>query len=123
MARPKKYPDELIQGQSFEFAHFTDRQLAAAIRGVLRQSAPPHADVIKRVASVRSKGGNLKVILQGRSKLALADELWPVLEQKVARAQEHKTELRIPIVRVLGRAVELAQELPRRNVVIPVSEL
>jgi hypothetical protein len=28
--------------------------------------------------------------------------------------------MRIPIVRVLGRAVELARELPRRNVVIPV---
>jgi hypothetical protein len=112
-----------LRGQSFEFAHFTDRQLAGAIRGVLGPSAPPHADVIKRVASVRSKGGNLKVLLQGRSKLALADELWAVLERKVVRAQEHETELRIPIVRVLDRAIELARELPRRNVVIPVSGL
>lgn len=111
------------RGQSFEFAHFTDRQLASAIRGVLRQSPPPNADLIERVSSVRSKGGNLKVLLRGCSKLALAGELWPVLERKVVRAQEHETELRIPIVRVLRRAIELARELPRRNVVIPVSEL
>ena len=110
------------RGQSFEFAHFTDRQIAGAIRRVLSQPPPPLADVITRVASVRSKGGNLKVLLQGRSKLALADELWPILEQKVTRAQEHETELRIPIIRVLGRAIELGRELPRRNVVIPVSE-
>lgn len=110
-------------GQSFEFAHFTDRQLARAIARVGRQPPPPLADIIERVGSVRSKGGNLKVLLHGRSKLALADELWSVLEQRIRRAQKHETELRIPIVRVLSRAIELGEELPRRNVVIPLGEI
>jgi hypothetical protein len=110
------------RGQSFEFAHFTDRQLASAIRRIVTTHPPPPlADLIERVASVRSTGGNLKVLLRGASKLDLADELWPVLQQKVRRALEHETETRIPVIRV--RATDLAQELPRRNVVIPIHEV
>jgi hypothetical protein len=110
------------KGQSFEFAHFTDREIARAIDR-LDQSPrkPPVADRTRYVAKVRARGGNLKSVLSGISKVALADALWLVLERKVERAEQYGTEARIPLVRVIDRATELAHHR-RRNIVIPVRD-
>lgn len=40
--------------------------------------------------------------------------------RRIERAQEARTEARIPIVRVIDRALALAHEHPRRGVVITV---
>jgi hypothetical protein len=55
-------------------------------------------------------------------KVALADRLWSTLEQKIVRAEARKTETRIPIVSVLDEAIRLANEFPRRNLVIALDE-
>jgi hypothetical protein len=110
-------------GESFEFAHFTDRELATAISRLDRRTAgrPSVPDLTSRVAGIRASRGNLKWVMPPRtSKTALADQLWPVLEAKLERAERRGTERRIPIVRVLARAIEIAQELPRAGVVIPL---
>lgn len=109
-------------GLSFEFAHFTDRQLASAIARIDRRKRQPDlADRVEHVKRVRAANGNLKKVLGRTSKLELAEQLWPVLEAKIDRAVVRKTEERIPIVRVLDRATDLARELHRRNVVIPLA--
>jgi hypothetical protein len=51
-------------------------------------------------------------IAEVRTSCALADELWPLLEAKIERALDRKTERRIPIVRVVDLAAALAHELP-----------
>jgi len=70
------------------------------------------------IATLRAAHGNLDELLGPISKVALADELWPLLAAKIDRALERGTERRIPIVRVIDQAAALANELPRRNLVI-----
>jgi hypothetical protein len=110
------------RGESFEFAHFTDRQLAVAIDGVDQAHKPPTTkERIKWVASVRASGGNLDVLLGSVSKIELAEELWPLLEGKLRRAIRRKTVARIPVARVLFQAHAMASEFPRKNLVIGLS--
>jgi hypothetical protein len=109
------------KGQSFEFAHFTDRQLALAMEKVDRRARQPTRDSrIAAIANVRSRRGNLESVLGHASKPDLADAVWPLLERRIRSARQHNSEGRIPIVRALDRAIDLAHEFPRRNLVIPL---
>lgn len=106
-------------GTSFEFAHFTDAEIAAAsARLDRRRRQPTPARRLTVIAKLRSSHGNLDELLGPISKVALADELWPTLEAKIERALARRTERRIPIVRIVDQAAALAHELPRRNLVI-----
>ena len=110
-------------GASFEYAHFTDRQIALAIDGLDRRSRRPTLEkLVELVRKLRERHGNLEMLLHGTSKPDLAEALWPVLETKIGRALERGTERRIPIVRVLDRAINLAHEIRRSNVVIPIDK-
>ena len=108
------------RGASFEFAHWTDRELARAVLSI-----PGHrkqlslAAVTRHVTKLRQIRGNLEDLLPPRrSKIDLAEELWPSLERKVKRAIDRETEARIPIVRILDEAVNLAYKYPRGGLVI-----
>jgi hypothetical protein len=106
-------------GTSFEFAHFTDREIASASARLDKRSRKPtFNDRVELVSKLRAQRGNLDKMLGSISKVALADELWPVLERKIEVALARGTERRIPIVRVVHQAYALATELPRRNLVI-----
>lgn len=109
--------------ENFEFAHFTDRQLAHAIARIDTRRRRPSVEVlVERVGYLRASRKNLDVLLPDAvSKVALADALWPVLRRKIARADKRGMAERVPIVRVLDRALALAHELPRRHVVIGTS--
>lgn len=92
-------------GTSFEFAHFTDAEIArgaAAIGDRVRQQTLEER--IATVAKLRAKRHNLDKMLGPISKVDLAVELWPILEAKIERALERGTQRRIPIVRALGQA-------------------
>ncbi len=107
------------RGDNFEFAHFTVRQIAQAWANLDMRARQPDFD--KRVALVeqmRVGRKSLDRLIGRRSKVDLAEELWPVLEQKIRRAIKRKTEDRIPIVRVLDQATELAGEWPRSGLVL-----
>lgn len=104
---------------SFEFAHFTDREIADAIRSIRRDGKTTS---VQHVRAARARHGNLESLLGGGSKRELAEQLWPTLEAKIARAEKRGTERRIPIVRVLMRAMEIAHEYPRGGVVLAIEE-
>jgi hypothetical protein len=96
-------------GQSFEFANFTDLQIAKAIGEVKPRGRQGLEQRRQMVANLRTQQGNLKKMLGRVSKLDLAEALWPVLERRIARAQAHGTEARIPVVRVLREALQVAE--------------
>lgn len=80
-----------VWGTSFEFEHFTDAELAAALkrihpdRGGLSQ-----AELRIRLAALRARGLPIKKLWQqwspSPSKVKLAEELWPAFERRLARA-------------------------------------
>jgi hypothetical protein len=108
-------------GTSFEFAHFTDTEIATAAAALDRRKRQPTLEKrVAIVAKLRAERGNLDKMLGPISKVALADALWPVLEARIERALERGTERRVPLVRAVHRAYALATEYPRRNVVIPL---
>jgi hypothetical protein len=105
--------------ESFEFAHFTDRQLARAITQLpSRRRRPTMDQMTGHVAATRKRRGNLEDLIPGGSKTDLADLLWPVLERRITQGIARETESRIPIVRILDEAVALAYEFPRQGLVI-----
>lgn len=68
-------------GDRFEFAHFTDRQIARAVLTVPgAHSQRSLTDTAATVASLRAQRANLKSGVSGR-KLELAEALWPVLQK------------------------------------------
>lgn len=106
-------------GESFEFSHFTDAQIARAIlRLDPRAAKPTLQQLLARVASLRASKGNLGNLLFRTSKLDLADELWPLLERRLERVRTGADGRRIPIVRVLDHALELAHEFGRGRIVL-----
>jgi hypothetical protein len=80
-----------------------------------RPDRPSVAERARRLRRVRAKQNKIGPLMPGISKVDLARALWPVLEAKVERRGS-----RVPIVRVLERAIELAEEWPRGNVAIPL---
>jgi hypothetical protein len=84
----------------FEFTHFTDLQLARALRAIWGQAAPPEEKVRLALARCRAARSNIKSVWTNwrpkPSKVELAKALWPVLERKIDRAKHPR---RIPIVR------------------------
>ncbi len=111
------------RGESFEFSHFTDLMLAEAIDALdTRTNKPSVVRLRQAIATLRVQRSNIDNVLHGVSKVDLALSLWPVLERKIKRAERRKTETRIPIVAVLDEAIQLAHELPRRNLVIDLED-
>lgn len=114
----------------FEFAHFTDRELADAMRGIARAPHPQGRDqLIRNLNMLRThdRESNVeKVWKRGRwpgsglDKVPLAEALWPVLERKVKSAIRRGT-AGPPVMRACMRAYEmlaLSERVPvalRRN--------
>jgi hypothetical protein len=108
---------------SWEFANFTDTELARAILKIV--DLPDHvtvANVRSRVAAVRAVALSANIehaaAPWGKSvnKVRLADELWPVLERKVQRRLKNGTIERLPAGRVALTALQLALQTHRRSV-------
>lgn len=95
----------------FEFAHFTDRELARGLKQVGGRSAPSLEALTEIVARHRSGDKNVESIWKKwrpkPTKPALADALWPALERRMLR----KTAANVPIADAVAEAVRLAQEV------------
>ncbi len=72
---------------SFEFAHFTDHELAEGLLRCPSAAPPDEADVLRDLASVRSKGEDISRVWKDWSrkisKVELANALWPALLNKL----------------------------------------
>ena len=106
----------------FEFAHFTDRQLADAL---LARAGKPHPRgreaLINAITMQRTRNSAPDIEKawknSGVNKLALAEETWPLLETRIRRAIEHSRK-GPPLMRGVLRAYELATYSPRANLVL-----
>lgn len=109
---------------SFEFAHFADEELAAALLQEHAGPEPPTLPALAaRLAAIRRTSGNIEQIwkrwLHPRpTKPGLAARLWPVLAARIEAAATRDELDRIPIARIALRAYDLAQELPRAGVML-----
>jgi hypothetical protein len=80
-----------VWGTSFEFAHFTDAELAVALKRVHPDRGGfSQADLRTQLASLRAQGAPIKKLWQQwsptPSKVKLAGALWPAFERRLARA-------------------------------------
>ncbi|SFI88962.1 hypothetical protein [Amycolatopsis sacchari] len=99
----------------YEFAHFADEELADALMAIHKTvNGLSREDVIGALAGLRrlARNGNHSVDIKNvwrdwsykPSKVALANQLWPVLKNKIDRCREDE-EASIPeIVRVVDKA-------------------
>jgi hypothetical protein len=97
----------------FEFAHFTDLQLAKTMMDIAKVPYPhASARLVRAIHMQRTQDPSPNVddvFWRGSdlSKIKLADALWPLLEKKIRRAINHK-EPGPPIMRACIRAYEMA---------------
>ena len=109
------------QSESFEFAHFTDLELAEVIHALDARTPRPSVETLRKaIASVRAKHRSLDPILHdaGICKPAHAEALWSKLERKLIRARTRGRLDAIPVVRVIDRATRLANEWTGQNIAI-----
>ena len=105
-------------GQSFEFAHWSDRQLAGAILTLSPNPPPTLAGLTASVAACRARRRGLDSIWRTGwptphpEKPAIADALWPSLERRIVSDRE-RPQARVPALRVARRTLELARRSPR----------
>ena len=111
---------------NFEYAHFSDRQLARAILATVEAPAGVTLSSVQtQVAILRKSGANLKKIWRDwpdpqPTKLAMWEHLWPVLERRITRADRTRSAEGIPVVRIAFEALRIAT-LPR-HVVLRLTE-
>jgi hypothetical protein len=116
--------DTWTDNESFEFAHFTNDEIAAAIRRVHEEGGLPEPAVnAAEIDAIRQRRGNLKSLLRKypalkRRKDRLADTLWPTLRDRLDQHVKDATIETIPVGRVLKRAVDLATMSFRRSVAL-----
>jgi len=109
------------QGNSYEFAHFTDRELAEAILATSPRAAPSVDELVTAVAEVRSRRGNLRSIWREwapphPTKMRLADYLQPRLAAKVDRSIDlGEDPPSVPIARIVVRVLQLSLQWPRHH--------
>ena len=107
--RVRRWPAE------FEFAHWTDSELAEALREICQVAAEvPRDELVNRIGQHRDAGDTIKSIWKNwpnkPSKLDLANALWPTLERRIRRTSEFDD---IPIVSVIREAISIVHETQR----------
>ncbi|HVF05994.1 MAG TPA: hypothetical protein VNA20_14220 [Frankiaceae bacterium] len=95
---------------SFEFAHYTDRQLAAALRRQASVVSPNIAELKAQLADCRARGGNIEKVWKPwapqLTKPRLAETMWPELERRITTATSRGS--RAPVVQIVREAIDLA---------------
>jgi hypothetical protein len=103
-------------GKCFEFAHFDDTELAAALRrinptcGGLNQAA-----LVARIAEIRERGLDIKKVWDQTwtpqpSKIAIAEAIWPTLRTKIDDARWSESKPIPEVANVVHEAYLLAQQ-------------
>lgn len=107
------------EGSSYEFAHFTDGELAEAILATSPRAVPSVDELMSAVAEVRSRRGNLKSVWRGwasprPTKVGVADYLQPRLAAKVDQSiDQGEDPPSVPMARIVVRVLQLSLRWPR----------
>ena len=100
--------------REFEFAHFTDLQLARALQAIAGNASPPKEKVREALRRCRAARSNIKNVWKNwrfePSKPKLGEALWPDLERKILAARNPN---RIPIVAVVQDVIRISHEVRR----------
>jgi hypothetical protein len=104
----------------FEFAHFTDDELAQAALAQRRAghqvTVPDLAAALHQIRTTTKKLDLIEASLRNHlDKVELADALWPVLKVKIESCAATGDFSAVPVAAAVWRAAELARQ-PRRNV-------
>jgi len=103
-------------GKCFEFAHFDDTELAAALQRINPTCGGlNHPALVARIAEIRERGLDLKKVWDQNwtpqpSKIALAEALWPTLKTKIDDARWNETKPIPEVANVVHEAHLLAQQ-------------
>lgn len=114
--------------EAFEFAHFTDDEIAVAILAAYEGTTVTDlVDLTARVGNIRWDRGNLEFLWRGwappnPSKVAVAEALWPTLEHKLRAAMANEALDIIPVARVVQHASILASEFVRHGLIMRRAE-
>jgi len=100
--------------ETFEFAHFTDHELATALHRLCQPDCPPLAKIKVAVAKNRAAHSNLENVWKRwkapRTKPGLADALWPNLEQRIVSGSRRRP---VPIADVIETLLGLVGDTRR----------
>jgi hypothetical protein len=111
-------------GQCFEFANFDDGELAQALGvpqqevAVLRQGGRFSKKKLKELWGRLAHLGYSLPAEEPPTKVEIAHALWPLLEARIAAAQQTDDVQAIPVVRIAVRAWRLAAGTRRGNVAL-----
>ena len=117
------------EDRAFEYAHFTDDELATAIARLAGPANPlERADLVTSVTARRRLHENIQRVWKDwagarLSKVDLANALWPVLAQRIQDAMPAGDFAEVPIAAALVRVAELAVRTPRRNVLLQTRDI
>ena len=100
--------------EEFEFAHFSNTELATAIRNVVGPTAPRQRALTAELAAGRSARSGIKRVWRSwpikPGKVELADALWPTLEHRIQNPRSRRV---IPVVDVVEDAIRISHEVRR----------
>lgn len=100
--------------EAFEFAHFTDQELATALRRICAPGCPPVAKIKADLAHCRAAKSNLDKLWKRwsiqPSKPGLAYALWPNLERRIVSGTSRR---KVPIADVVEDVVRLIGDTRR----------
>ena len=98
-------------GGPFEFAHFSDAEIAGGIRRVVGPSAPKQRDLAATIAKHRHGDRRIDAVWRKwpvkPTKPELARALWPTLERRILSGGRR----RVPLADVLHDAAQLAYDV------------
>lgn len=110
---------------NFEFAHFSDDELADGIlEGSQSPDTPRRSDLVATIVGLRPQARNLKEVWAGwrapvPTKMRVVSALAPRLLARVHREiDESEAEPQIPLARLVLRVIELAIRTPRQGSVV-----
>lgn len=100
--------------EEFEFAHFSNTELAAGLRAVTRGGCPSAAEIRKALQKVRAARGPFRSVWKNwpiqPSKVELAEALWPTLERRILNVRSRRP---IPVISVVQDAIRISYEVRR----------
>ena len=99
----------------FEYAHWSDDELATALQNVSPHAAAMPPDDLRRNLQIcRRNGGRIKSVWKQwpaePSKVALAGALWPTLAERIVSQASDET---VPIVRYIREGITVAADMVR----------